>query len=352
MKNSCILSIVGARPQFVKLAPLANVLKKNYRHHILHTGQHYNKNMSDTFFHDLNIPKPKYNLKIGSHSHSRQTAEMLVGIEKILLVEKPFLVIIFGDTNSTLSGSIAAAKLNLKVLHIEAGLRSFNRAMPEEINRIVSDHCSDYLFAPTSTAMANLKKEGLAHRAFLTGDIMVDSINDNIGYALKQPNSLKKSMLNEYYLLTLHRPYNVDDQVKLNNILSELNKIGKRIIFPVHPRTEKMLREKKSECYSNIEFISPLGYLDFLVLQKNAEKIITDSGGIQKEAYILKKPCITLRSETEWVETIRSGWNILINPDTETGFSQKIKSFYPQSKHENIFGNNVAKKMLKIINEI
>lgn len=352
MNRKKILSVVGARPQFIKLAPVANLLKDKYDHIILHTGQHYNKNMSDFFFKDLKIPKPKYNLGIRSLTHGKQTAEMIIETEKILLKEKPSLVIVYGDTNSTLAGSVAASKLNIKIVHIEAGLRSFNRIMPEEINRVLTDHSSDYLFAPTKTAMDNLKNEGLARRSFLTGDIMVDSIKENISYSLKKSDVLRKINSSGYYLLTLHRPYNVDNTETLNKILTELDKIGKEIIFPIHPRTEKKLKKKNKDSYRNIKFFSPLGYFDFLALETNAEKIITDSGGIQKEAYILKKPCITLRSETEWTETVKSGWNILINPNTESNFAEKIKSFSPKNKHGDLFGNNVAKKMLKIIKEI
>lgn len=352
MDRKKILSIVGARPQFIKLAPLANVLKDEQDHIILHTGQHYNKNMSDFFFNDLNIPKPKYNLGIRSLTHGKQTAEMIIETEKILLKEKPALVIVYGDTNSTLAGSVSAAKLNIKIVHIEAGLRSFNRIMPEEINRVLTDHSSDYLFAPTKTAMDNLKNEGLSGRSFLTGDIMVDSIKENISHSLKKSDVLSKINSTDYYLLTLHRPYNVDDVETLDKILKELDKTGKDIIFPIHPRTEKKLKYKNKIIYRNIKFFPPFGYLDFLALQSNAEKIITDSGGIQKEAYILKKPCITLRSETEWTETVKSGWNILINPNTETNFAKKIESFSPKKKNVDLFGNNVAKKMLKIINEI
>jgi UDP-N-acetylglucosamine 2-epimerase len=352
MNRKKILSVVGARPQFVKLAPISNVLKTDYDHTIVHTGQHYDDKMSNLFFVDLEIPKPKYNLGIGSLMHGEQTGKMITEIEKILITESPFLVIVYGDTNSTLAASIAAAKLNIKIIHVESGLRSNNRIMPEEINRILTDHSSDFLFAPTKTAMFNLKKEGLSERSFLTGDIMVDSIKENLSQAIKKSDVLSKINSSDYYLLTLHRPYNVDNTNSLNSILKELDKIGKEIIFPVHPRTEKMIMEKSSKRYRNIRFFSPFGYFDFLVLQKHADKIVTDSGGIQKEAYILRKPCITLRSETEWIETIESGWNILIDPNTERSFAEKIKSFVPPNQQKNIFGNMVAIKMLKIINAI
>jgi len=352
MSQHKILSIVGARPQFIKLAPVADILKKKYDHVILHTGQHYNKNMSDLFFKELKIPEPKYNLGIGSSSHAGQTAKMLAGIERILLTEKPFLVIVYGDTNSTLAGSIAAAKLNIKIVHVEAGLRSFNKVMPEEINRVLTDHSSDYLFAPTKTAMSNLKNEGLSGKSFFTGDITVDAIRNNISYALENQGVMKKVGSDKYYLLTLHRPYNVDNLNTLTRILKELGKTGKQIVFPVHPRTASILKQGASKLFRNIRFISPVGYFDFLTLQSNAEKIITDSGGIQKEAYILKKPCVTLRSETEWIETVSSGWNILIDPNKVKSFAGTIESFFPKKRHEDLFGQNVAERMLKIINEI
>ena len=319
-----IMSIVGARPQFVKLAPLSKRLRLLFKEVIVHTGQHYDKNMSQLFFEQLQIPAPDYNLSVQATNHGEQTAAMLNALEQVMLIEKPKLVIIFGDTNSTLAGSLAASKLSIPVLHVEAGLRSFNREMPEEINRIIADRLSDYLFVPTPVAMENLVKEGMHEKAWLTGDIMVDSINDSL-FLPYNSNERISYLINEpYNLLTLHRPVNVDDSLQLLQILSHLNKLNQRILFPVHPRTQRKLAGlvNKGEL-RNIEFIEPQGYLDFITLQQHAKKIITDSGGIQKEAYILNIPCITLRKETEWTETAKVGWNLLLDIN-DTQLVEKI----------------------------
>ncbi|MEA3443167.1 MAG: UDP-N-acetylglucosamine 2-epimerase (non-hydrolyzing) [Bacteroidota bacterium] len=347
-----IISIVGARPQFIKLAPLSEKLSRYHNELIVHTGQHYDKQMSDSFFDDLRIKKPAYNLNIGSGRHGAQTGQMMEKIEEVLINEKPDLAIVFGDTNSTLAGAIAAAKLNIKVVHVEAGLRSFNRTMPEEINRIATDHVSDCLFAPTPTAMEILSHEGLAEKSYLTGDIMVDTVKRNIQFALQKSDLSKKINLpKNYYLLTLHRPYNVDEPKMLKKILTILSQLDCQVVFPVHPRTRKMIDEIEAFSVKNILFIEPQGYLNFLNLQAGAHKIITDSGGIQKEAYILKKPCITLRPETEWTETVSEGWNLLLNPETDLT-TDRIIDFVPPEKHPDIFGNNITEKMVEIINKV
>jgi UDP-N-acetylglucosamine 2-epimerase len=346
-----IFSIVGARPQFIKLAPLSKVLRKYHRETIIHTGQHYDEIMSDTFFKDLDIPKPDYNIGVGSGSHGIQTGKMLIELESILLAGNPDLVIVYGDTNSTLAGALAAAKLHIPIVHVEAGLRSFNRRMPEEINRVMVDHISDLLFVPTESAYSNLHFEGLLQRAHLTGDIMVDALKQNLPIALKKSTT---KVVGEYYLLTLHRPSNVDNPKILYNIIKTLSQSDERIVFPIHPRTKKMLKSLITPIpLRNIHIMDAVGYLDFLSLEYHAKKIITDSGGVQKEAYLLQKPCITLRSETEWIETYYAGWNLVLDPYEKFTW-EEIESFNPSieqvSNYKNIFGENVAEKMVNIIN--
>jgi UDP-GlcNAc3NAcA epimerase len=338
-----IVSIVGARPQFIKLQPFSKEIRKEFKEVIFHTGQHFDQNMSKFFFDQLNIPKPDYEFGIGGGTHAEQTAQMLIEIEKKLINENPDFIVVFGDTNSTLAGALAATKLKLPVIHIEAGLRSFNIQMPEEINRKITDHIADYLFVPTNTGMTNLQNEGLLEVSYLTGDIMVDSLK----YALSFKKKIKSNKP-EFVLLTLHRPYNVDNLIKLQSILNQLVKLGKRIVFPIHPRTKRILIDSIARFSQKIEFIEPLGYLDFVAYMESCSLIITDSGGIQKEAYLLKKPCVTLRTETEWIETVKAGWNMLINPEID-GFWKEISLFEPPIEYENIFGDNVAEKMVNLI---
>ena len=348
-----IISLVGARPQFIKLAPLSTLLNQYHDEVVVHTGQHYDDPMSNKIFRDLNIKAPEYNLEVGSGSHNIQTGRILIELDKIIQDEKPELLIVFGDTNSTVAGALAAAKAHIPIIHIEAGLRSYNRKMPEEINRIATDHISDHLFAPTQNAMHILEKEGLKEKSFLTGDIMVDTINQNKQVASRQSAIMDDLNLTpgEYYLLTLHRPYNVDDPVNLQNTLYQLGNLDKKVVFPCHPRTEKIIRNNHLTISNNIYITKPQGYLDFLNLEQNACKIITDSGGIQKEAYILKKPCLTLRTETEWLETIEEGWNRLIDIRMEN-WSSKVAEFNPNGQQSNVFGENVAENMVAIINKL
>ena len=344
-----IFSIVGARPQFIKLAPLSARLTDVHKEFIVHTGQHYDYAMSEQIFNDLGMRKPDIHLEIGSGSQASQTGKMMISLEQAMLEQKPDLVIVFGDTNSTLAGALAAAKLNIPIVHIEAGLRSYNKNMPEEINRITTDHVSKYLFVPTQTAMNILRSEGLEQSSYLTGDIMVDTIKTNLEIALKKSTVICNLKLKdkEYNLLTLHRNYNVDNPVILEHLLNGLGELEEKVIFPVHPRTRKML-PATYRLPENIEMIDPQGYLDFIVLENHAKRILTDSGGIQKEAYILRKPCVTLRTETEWVETVQEKWNLLVNP-SDDAIASKINNFIPPSKQNEVFGNNVTEKMIDII---
>ncbi|MGN6803462.1 MAG: non-hydrolyzing UDP-N-acetylglucosamine 2-epimerase [Ginsengibacter sp.] len=347
-----IFSIVGARPQFIKLAPLSKLLSQFHEEIIVHTGQHYDYQMSEGIFKDLEIRPPDIHLETTTSNPTVQVTEMMLKLEKAMCDQHPDLVIVFGDTNSTLAGALVAAKLCIPIVHIESGLRSYNRRMPEEVNRIVTDHISQYLFAPTQTAFDILKQENLHEFSYLTGDIMVDTIQNNSKIALEKSKIISQLSItkNDYNVLTLHRNYNVDHPEILFHILDEIAKLGEPTVFPVHPRTRKKIFDTATVS-KNIQMIEPIGYLDFITLESSAKRIITDSGGIQKEAYILKKPCITLRTETEWIETVEEQWNLLINPSKQT-FFEEINSFNVPEFQTNIFGENVSKKMVDKINEI
>lgn len=346
-----IITVIGARPQFIKAAAVSRAIaQKNQslsesdriREVIVHTGQHYDNNMSAIFFDELKIPKPDYNLNIGSGAHGSQTGQMLTEIEKVLVHEEPDTVLTYGDTNSTMAGALAAVKLHIPAIHVEAGLRSFNRRMPEEINRVVTDEVSHVLFCPTKTAVSNLVSEGIVHEApenpaidfntrhcFLVGDVMYDSILFNAALADKKSTALHDLGLapGSYFLATLHRAENTDDPFRLRAVFFAFNTMaarGEKIVLPVHPRTRKYLKElpfqgktKTFDLHANLQLIDPVGYLDMLLLEKNAAAVFTDSGGVQKEAYLLQIPCVTLRPETEWVETVTAGWNILCSADPD-----------------------------------
>lgn len=339
-----IASVVGARPNFVKLAPVSRELRKEFDEVIIHTGQHYNYEMDRIFFDDMGIPAPNYHLGVGSGNHGYQTGEMLRMIEEILLDEKPDAVLVFGDTNSTLAGALATAKLHIKVAHVEAGLRSYNRRMPEEINRVLVDHCSDLLLCPTRTAVENLKKEGITSGVCLTGDVMVDAQRDCTLIAEKRSRILEELGLEpkKYYLTTIHRAENTDDPQRLENIIEALKEIGD-VVFPCHPRAEKYLKQLGlwDGLNAHARVIKPVGYLDMIMLEKNARKILTDSGGVQKEAYLLGMPCITLRDETEWVETVEDGWNVLAGADRKK-IVELARNFEPRSGKRDVFGTGDA----------
>ena len=343
-----IATIVGARPNFIKLAPVSKqIRKRNLDEVIVHTGQHYNYEMDRIFFEEMGIAAPDYHLGIGSGSHGFQTGEMLKKVEEALIKEMPDAVIVFGDTNSTLAGALAAAKLHIRCAHVEAGLRSFDRNMPEEINRVLVDHCSDLLLCPTMTAVENLNKEGIVQNVHLTGDVMVDAQRDCERIAESKSHILEELDLEprSYYLATIHRASNTDDPENLRAIALALQDLDD-VVIPCHPRAEKYLKEFGlwNELEKKIRVIKPVGYLDMLLLEKNAKKIITDSGGVQKEAYLLGIPCITLRDTTEWIETVEDGWNLLVRPGED--IVSAIRDFRPRHERQDVFGKGEASIMI------
>ena len=352
MKALKILTLVGARPQFIKAAPISRALSAaGHEEFLVHTGQHYDKNMSETFFKELNIPTPDVNLGIGSGSHGEQTGRMLMNIEPIVIAQRPDFVCVYGDTNSTLAGALAAAKLNVPVAHVEAGLRSFNRKMPEEINRILTDHISSLLFCPTPVAVGNLEKEGISKNVHLVGDVMYDSVKQNAELADRQSKIHEKFSVRSksYALATVHRAENTDDPGRLKRICSALEQLtdeGFDVILPLHPRTRKKLKSLDLSL-KKLQVIDPVSYLDMLKLETRAGIILTDSGGVQKEAYWLGVPCITLRDETEWVDTVESGWNVLVGCDT-TRIVATVKSSVLEKRPPQVFDDESASE--KIVN--
>lgn len=319
-----IVTIVGARPQFIKAAVVSHAIRQSshLKEIIVHTGQHYDNNMSQIFLDELEIDKIDYQLGVGSHSPAKQTADMLIGIENVLIKERPDWLLIYGDTNSTLAGALAAAKLHVPIAHVEAGLRSYNTKMPEEINRLVADQLSTILFTPTEQAVLNLKKEGYSQKRITeVGDVMYDAALFYGEKAKMQSNMLEtlSYQKGEYILATIHRAENTDHQARLKTIFCALDKLCDTlpIVMPLHPRTRKMLMQQFPELmkHSAINIIEPVGFLDMVMLEKNAALIITDSGGVQKEAFFYHVPCLTLRDETEWVETVSLNWNSVISPD-------------------------------------
>ena len=378
-----ILTIIGARPQIIKAAAISRAIKNHFsdviEELIVHTGQHYDENMSAVFFEELGIPQPHINLQVGSASHGQQTARIIEGIEKLIIDEKPNGIVIYGDTNSTIAAALAAAKIHLPIFHIEAGLRSFNKSMPEEINRILSDHISTLLFCPTNTAIENLKKEGFSiensgkatidkPHTYLCGDIMYDNslyfseVSDEKSTVLSRESLVDK----KFILVTIHRNANTDEATRLNAIFNALlyvqNVTDYTIVLPLHPRTKKMMDtllsdENREQITSNakIKIIPPAGFLDIIALEKNAELIITDSGGLQKEAFFFQKPCVILRPETEWVEIVQNGNALIADADekriVEAANSLLVKSDY---SYPTLFGDGKAAEFIvsKIIETI
>ena len=350
-----IITVVGARPQFIKAATLSRQFKlAGIEELIIHTGQHFDTNMSDVFFEEMEIPRPAYHLDIHGLTHGAMTGRMLEGIEAILLKEKPDGVLVYGDTNSTIAGALAASKLHIPVLHVEAGLRSFNMQMPEEINRILTDRISNVLFCPTEAAVANLKKEGFENmpvRIIKNGDVMQDAAMYYAPKAEQKSDILKQAGLSKFVLATIHRQENTDSPETLRNIITGLNEINHHIpvLVPIHPRTRSILTQLNIT--PEFKMIDPVGYFDMIVLLKNCKLVITDSGGVQKEAFFFGKHCITLREQTEWVELVENGYNILVGSnvlklkDAFEVFSSKVSDF-----KINLYGKGQAAQIA--VNEI
>lgn len=345
--------VVGARPNFIKIVSIIEALsnqKINYK--LIHTGQHYDFKMSEVFFDELKIPKPDINLEVDSASHAVQTSEIMQKFEKLCLEERPDIILVVGDVNSTLACALVASKLHIKISHIESGLRSFNKKMPEEVNRVLTDHVSDYLFCPTERSVENLKRENITKKVYLVGDTMYDIFLKitNSKETLFVPNLVKP-----YSLVTLHRQENVDNKEKLKSIIKALNHIAEDncLVFPIHPRTQKQLSKFKIAVSSKVMIIKPVGYLYMLKLETDASVILTDSGGVQKEAYFSRVPCVTLREETEWVETIEAGWNRLVGSNTKS-----IVNTYIEAKSQDIlpylklYGDgNAGERIVSILRE-
>lgn len=336
-----VVTILGARPQFIK----ASVVNAAFRQagideRLIHTGQHFDTLMSDVFFQDLNLPQPHYHLDIHSLNHGAMTGRMMEKLEEYLLNDQPDWVCVYGDTNSTLAGGLVAAKLNIPLAHIEAGLRSFNRQMPEEVNRVVTDHLSQLLFAPTPLAAACLQQEGITQGVHLVGDVMVDTVLTYQKKAKRSSSVLERHRLvpEHFYLATIHRPSNTDDRTHLNTILESFRSLDYPVVFPVHPRTAARIKSMELEHYFALDSILPLppvSYLDMLMLESTCKGIITDSGGIQKEAYLFGRPCFTMRNETEWKETVEIGWNYLVCPAT---LKETISNFTKPPISSNLYG--------------
>lgn len=340
-----IVIIIGARPQFIKHFPMEMALKNKMDLITIHTGQHYDAKMSQVFFDELGMEKPNYMLDVGSHSHGVQTGKMMIAIEEILLFEKPNCLAVYGDTNSTLAGALVASKLHIPLIHIEAGLRSFNKKMPEEINRVLTDHMSDFLFVTSELPIRYLNNEEINDNIYLVGDLMKDLVTTSV-----KGNWIKSRKIeNPYYYATIHRPYNTDLKIRLENLLNTLNLLDKKVVFTVHPRTRKMMNDFGliELNFLNIKFIEPQGYVDNLSYLFHSDGLITDSGGMQKEAYWLKKNCVTIRTETEWTETLENGWNTLLFEDL-SGLGKALAT--ENIKYIELYGSSdAAEKIVSIV---
>lgn len=344
MNSTSIIHVVGARPNFVKLSMVYSALGNAFDQLIVHTGQHYDYELSRVFFEELNIPEPDYNLNVGSGSHGYQTGEMLKRVEEVILKEKSKITIVYGDTNSTLAGALASAKLGIPVAHVESGVRSYEKHMAEEINRVIVDRVSDLLFAPTKRAVENLRREGVTEGVYFSGDVMLD-----LFLSVRNRFNVRDE---GFILVTVHRAENTDNPERLKAILEALVESRERIVFPMHPRTRKRIVEYGFEWFlnaKNVEVTEPVGYLEFLNLMSRARIVATDSGGVQKEAYFMGKPCVTLRDSTEWVETVETGWNVLVSTDKER-ILNALKGFKPKGKPDlSLFGCGEASKNISSI---
>jgi UDP-GlcNAc3NAcA epimerase len=349
-----IASVVGARPQFIKAAPVSRALASSFDEKIVHTGQHYDYGMSEVFFTELGIRMPDYNLGVGSGSHAEQTGKMMIELEKVFDSLNPDLVLVYGDTNSTLAGALTASKMQIPIAHVEAGLRSYNRAMPEEINRVITDQLSSVLLCPTVVAVKNLKKEGIVGGVHNVGDVMYDALLHNLKLARERSTILSQLDLKPgvYALATVHRAANTDNQANMQSILTAFGQLSTQIIFPLHPRTRKLLAQFGLSAPQNVTLIDPVGYFDMLVLEENADCILTDSGGIQKEAYLLGVRCITLRDETEWVETVEAGWNKLVGANPEM-ICSAYETWTTAEDRPALYGDgNTAQKICEIMKSL
>lgn len=350
LKKKNIVTIVGARPQFIKAAPVSRALFRDFHEILIHTGQHYDYGMSEIFFKEMEMRPADFNLGAGGGTHGEQTGKMLMELEKKLVAVRADCVLVYGDTNSTLAGALAASKAGIPLAHVESGLRSFNRSMPEEINRVVTDHVSDILFCPTNVAVENLTKEGITSGVYQVGDVMYDALLHNLSLARKQSQILTRLGLKrgEYALATVHRAANTDDPQRMMSLLGALSSLPTRVVFPVHPRTQGLIDRLGWNPSANVVLVEPLGYFDILIVQENANCILTDSGGMQKEAYLLGVRCITLREETEWVETVSSGWNKLVGVD-KSAIRDAFTSWHPSGSQPMLYGDGQSAERIRDI---
>ncbi len=348
-----ILTVVGARPQFVKVAAVSRCLRARHREVLVHTGQHYDEGMSDVFFRELALPHPDEHLGVGSGTHAEQTAKMLIGIEAVMTRVGPDLALVYGDTNSTLAGALAAAKLGVPIAHVEAGMRSFDTRMPEEINRVLTDRMSSLLFCPSESAVGNLRAEGITAGVHMVGDVMADVLRTATSNGHRQSSIAGTLGLEprRYVLATIHRAANTDDPNRLESLIAALGRTPDAVVLPLHPRTRKSLAARGIVAPSNVRVVDPVGYGDMIALIASARVVVTDSGGVQKEAYWLAVPCVTLRDETEWIETVETGWNQLVAADADR-IAQAIAGAARPSTHPALYGDgHAAERIVEVIDE-